>query len=77
VVARLAFPTREFPGLGGDSRSASQEIPRLLWNTKVHYRVQSSLVVINQLRQLGIDRLEMSLINKKCRFGHSLSSLSK
>jgi hypothetical protein len=36
-----------------NSRPASQEIPLLLWNPKVHYRVQKSLSLIRTLSQMN------------------------
>jgi hypothetical protein len=36
----------------GDSHSASQESPRLVWNAKVHYRVHRSPPLVPVLRQM-------------------------
>ena len=41
------------PSCEGNSFSASQEIPRILWNLKVHYHIHNSAAPIPALSQIG------------------------
>jgi hypothetical protein len=41
------------PSSAANSRSASQKIPRLLWDTNVHYRVHKSPPMVPVLRNMN------------------------
>ena len=58
------YSTEQSPSLEANSSSASQEIPRILWNTKAHYHIRTYLSPIPILSQLDPVHAPMSHLLK-------------
>jgi hypothetical protein len=53
VQTHLTKSMERNPASNANKLPASQEISRLSWNTKVHYRVHESLPIISTLSQIN------------------------
>jgi hypothetical protein len=53
VFSHITFSMQQSPSREAESRLASQEIPRLLWYPKVHYRVKNSPTLVPILSQMN------------------------
>jgi len=53
METQLVNSTEQSPSSDANSHSASQEIPRLLWNPNVHNRVHNSPSLVTILIQMN------------------------
>jgi len=56
----LTYSIEQSPSLEANLFSGSQEIPRILWNSKVHYRIHKSPPPVSFLSQIDADHVPTS-----------------
>jgi hypothetical protein len=53
------------PSWEADRFSTSQEIPRILWNTKVHYRIHKSPTPLSLVSQIDTVHAPIRLLDER------------